>query len=207
MRMIVNLHPAPGTRDRLAVALNQLRTRAVRWTYDADGLAHAGGHSGALDYEPTDDLDDVGECADEDLAALEPLIDRERSVVVAGSDVHFVACAPQPVRFSYFMRRRSDFTHHGYLERYHDIHSAFGEATPGIEGYTQLHVDVDASARAAERLALGVCDFDSVSELHLTSLDSFVAALATSGFGAEALADEDLFVDRGRSWDYVQRRL
>ncbi len=207
MRMVINLQAAEGMEDRVAAALAELRTRAVRWTRDADGLGHAGGHSGALEYVVDGELDAVVESARGDLASLGTLIDRERCVIVVGTDVHFVACAPQPVRFSYFMRRRSDFTHDRYLASYHDIHSAFGVATPGIEGYTQLHVDLDASARAANRLALGICDFDSVSELHLASLDTFFAALATSEIGPEALADEERFVDRDHSWDYVYRRV
>ena len=44
------------------------------------------------------------------------------------------------------------------LERYGRVHSRFGLETRGIEGYSQFHVDLDASARACAEAALGPPD-------------------------------------------------
>ena len=47
--------------------------------------------------------------------------------------------------------------------------------TPGIEGYTQFHVDADTSRAAAHAAGLRVWRADSVSELHLASVDKCLA--------------------------------
>ena len=98
------------------------------------------------------------------VAAVDSHIDRSASVALDGVDFNFVECPPAPIRYQYLMRRRQDYSHADYLERYGDIHSKFGIATPGIEGYTQFHVDLDASATLADELGLGIADVDSVSE-------------------------------------------
>lgn len=64
---------------------------------------------------------------------------------------------------------------------------------------TQFHVDPAASASVARRLGLGSTVVDSVSELHLDSLESFFAGIGDGRLGAEAAADEELFVDRENS--------
>ena len=74
-------------------------------------------------------------------------------------------------------------------------------SAPGISGYVQLHVDLGASQLLAARAGLGVWGCDSVSELHLESQETFLRALAESGFGTEPVADEEIFVDRARSQD------
>ena len=99
------------------------------------------------------------------------------------------------------MRRNAEHTHESYLDYYRSKHSRFGLATPGIRGYVQLHVDPAASRRAAARAGIGVWGCDSVSELYLDSLESFVRELAESGFGSEPIADEERFVDRANSLD------
>ena len=71
----------------------------------------------------------------------------------------------------------------------------------GALGYVQLHVDPAASRRAAARAGLGVWGFDSVSELYLESQETFLRALAKSGFGKEPIEDEEVFVDRANSLD------
>jgi hypothetical protein len=137
------------------------------------------------------------------VAAVESHIDPSSSVALAGVDFNFVECPPAPIRYQYLMRRRQDYSHADYLERYGDIHSQFGIATPGIEGYTQFHVDLEASAALAKELGLGVADVDSVSELHLASMEKFFGAIADSDIGDAASADEELFVARADSAMYT----
>jgi len=137
-------------------------------------------------------LDGIGEC-------LEPVAHLDLSGVLVGAPQEIIPCALTPVRYQYFMRRRAGTSRVDYLDHYFHHHSQFGFATPGIEGYTQFHVDPAASALAAARLGLGAVVCDSVSELHLASLATFLGALAESGYGGDAIADEETFVDRESS--------
>jgi hypothetical protein len=132
-------------------------------------------------------------------ARLGPSAHLDLSTVVVGVPWEVVPCEPTPLRYQYLMRRRADHDRAAYLAHYGRHHSAFGRRTPGIAGYTQVHADPVASAGAAHRLGIGGWAVDSVSELHLRSLEEFFAAVATDGVGAEALADEERFVDRGAS--------
>ncbi len=133
---------------------------------------------------------------------LEEMAHPDLSTMLVGEDVAFLPADCAPVRYQYLMRRNASFDHDAYLKRYREIHSQFGMRVPGIVGYVQFHVDPHASQRLAERYGLGVWDVDSVSELHLESLDTFLAAVAESPVGAEAAADEEVFVDRANSYDF-----
>ena len=116
-----------------------------------------------------------------------------------------MACGQTPIRYQYLMRRNASFSHQSYLKRYRDVHSRFGIETPGISGYTQFHVDPEASRRVAGSAGFGVWAVDSVSELHLESVETFLAEVSQSAIGAEAMADEEVFVDRANSYDFVSR--
>ena len=118
---------------------------------------------------------------------------------LVGAPQEIIPCEPTAVRYLYLMRRRAHTTRAAYLDYYFHHHSRFGFATPNIRGYTQLHVDPVASAAAARRLGVGSTVVDSVSELHLESLSSFLAGVADGRLGAEAAADEERFVDRANS--------
>jgi EthD domain len=149
--------------------------------------------------------DSAGDHAEELFGGLGARIDdvahADISSLVVGRDAVFVAPPPTPVRYQYLMRRNASFTHATYLERYAKVHSRFGLVTPGHLGYVQLHVDPELSRRAAARAGLGGWACDSVSELHLESQEAFLSALSGSGVGREAIADEELFVDRASSLD------
>jgi hypothetical protein len=138
-------------------------------------------------------------------ARLGAALDADASTALVGAEHLIVGTTGAPVRYQYLMRRRADFTHSAYLTRYREIHAEFGVRTPGHLGYVQVHLDPEASARAARAAGLGVCDFDSVSELHLASLGEFVRAVAGASIGVEAVADEEQFVDRPRSFDLSSR--
>lgn len=135
-------------------------------------------------------------------------VDTERSMAIVGTDHVFIAPpeTPTPVRYQYLMHRRADFTHDAYLERYRTIHSSFGLRTPNLDGYVQLHVDLDASRRLGEATGLRAEPCDSMSELHLRSVEHFVEGIvAHPEVGAEATADEERFVDRPRSFGFAHR--
>ena len=129
-------------------------------------------------------------------------LDPATSTTLVGEEHVLIPSDRAPVRYQYLMRRRADFTHEAYLARYREVHAQFGLRTPGILGYVQVHVDPAASRRAADAAGFGICDVDSVSELHLASLGEFLRAVSASPIGAEAVADEERFVDRARSFDF-----
>ena len=86
---------------------------------------------------------------------LESRIHADSSAILVGENNVFVSCDPTPIRYQYCMRRRADFSPAAYLARYGEVHSAFGIKTRGIAGYTQFHVDAEASRQAAEASGFG----------------------------------------------------
>jgi len=215
VRALVHLAPRAGAGDRFSERVDalvaELRKRAAprglavnalrRLERDAFGkhtpfraaLEVSGGDSDVAVFR--DFFDDLG-------AQIADVAHPDLSTLLVGRDVVFVEPpARSPARYQYLMRRNASFSHESYLERYRTIHSRFGRITPGIQGYVQLHVDLEVSQQLAARAGLGVWGCDSVSELHLESQETFLRALAESGFGTEPIADEEIFVDRARSQD------
>jgi hypothetical protein len=130
---------------------------------------------------------------------LAEVIHTDLSGVLVGAPQAIIECAPTPLRYLYLMRRRAHTTRASYFDYYFHQHSRFGFATPNIAGYTQFHVDTAASQSVARQLGLGSTVVDSVSELHIDSLESFFAGIGDGRLGAEAAADETRFVDRENS--------
>jgi hypothetical protein len=139
--------------------------------------------------------------------SLGPLIDPARSMAIVGADRVFIEPPePTPVRYQFLMHRRSDFTHDDYLARYESIHSEFGIRTPNLDGYVQLHVDLDASRELGASTGLMAEPCDSMSELHLRSVEHFLEGItAHPEVGQEAMEDEERFVDRARSFGFAHR--
>lgn len=133
---------------------------------------------------------------------LEGLIQPDLSAIQIGLNKVFIPCDPAPVRYQYCMRRRHDFTNADYLKRYEEVHSQFGFNTPGIEGYSQFHIDQQVTQTSCLKAGFGISRVDSVSELHLESLEKFLATFADASDNGAA-QDEDLFVDRPNSVMWV----
>ncbi len=133
---------------------------------------------------------------------IDPFAHPDLCTALVGADFVFVGPGEAPLRYQSLMRRTARFDHAGSLERYREVHSRFGVETPGIEGYVQFHVDPSASREVALAAGLGCWNVDSVSELHLGSLERFLDEISRSEVGAEAIADEEVFVDRARSLDF-----
>jgi hypothetical protein len=121
---------------------------------------------------------------------------------LVGEEHIFIPSELAPIRYQYLMRRNAGFTHDAYLRRYREVHSQFGLRTPGIRGYVQFHIDPVASKKAARAAGVGIWVVDSVSELHLDSVEGFLKEVSQVSIGAEAIADEDKFVDRLNSLDF-----
>jgi EthD domain len=215
VRALSHLAPRAGAGDRfserVAALIEDLRKRAAprglavnalrRLERDAFGK-HTPFRAGLEIASGDSDVAVFGDLFDDLGARISDVAHPDLSTLLVGRDVVFVEPpARSPVRYQYLMRRNASFTHESYLERYSKIHSRFGRITPGIQGYVQLHVDLDVSQQLAARAGLGVWGCDSVSELHLESQETFLRALAESGFGTEPIADEEIFVDRARSQD------
>ncbi len=211
MKLLAHLAPAPGAEPELASRLSEV----------AGGLAARGAEAASLQRVTRDpfgpktpwqatlelrgDEDALLALAANLATRFARLVDAAASTALLGHEHVLIASERAPVRYQYLMRRRADFSHEAYLARYREVHAQFGLRTPGILGYVQLHVDPAASKRAAEASGFGVCDVDSVSELHLSSLGEFLRAVSTSPIGAEAVADEERFVDRARSFDFCSQ--
>lgn len=190
--------------DRLAGAEGSA-TAMVSRKREEDPLRFSGAPVRA--YDATIDLRLAGRNSADDLVAvvaglgkwIDESVHVDLSATLIGEDHVFVAGGPAPIRYQYLMRRRSDFTHAAYLERYAEVHSQFGMKTRGISSYVQFHVDPELSRKAAANAGFGIWAIDSVSELHLESMDEFLAAVASSTIAEESVADEELFVDRPNS--------
>jgi hypothetical protein len=150
------------------------------------------------------------------IAAIEGLGERiagiahvDLSAALVGVDHRIVPCESDPVRYQYAMRRRADLTHTRYSDYYLRVHSDFGRRQAGILGYTQFHVDPELARRAAAAAGVGLWAFDSIAELHLDALGSFLDAIAQMPEAERnaPMLDEENFVDRANSVSFVTRRV
>lgn len=140
-------------------------------------------------------------------AELRDLAFSDLSAALIGEDKAFLDNAPTPLRYQYLMRRRHDLSQVEYLKYYEEVHSQFGFETGGIEGYHQFHVDPVRSQRACEAAGFGTWEVSSVSELHIASMDDFLAAIGASDLGVRAAQDEERFVDRPNSVMFTSREI
>ncbi|MFT5202672.1 MAG: hypothetical protein ACI9C1_002066 [Candidatus Aldehydirespiratoraceae bacterium] len=199
-RALLHLVAADGA--DLVTALRDLPSGLVAMTrHPSCFMGEASPHAAAIEA-PIDYLGELMVVA----GGLAELIDAERSMAIVGADRVFIAPpeTASPVRYQYLMHRRDDFTHAEYLARYESIHSEFGLRTPNLAGYVQFHVDLEASAELATRTGCHAEPCDSMSELHLDSMEHFIeGVIAHPEVGAEAQADEERFVARDRSFGFT----
>jgi len=142
------------------------------------------------------------------VGSLRSWIEPSQSIALVGSEKVFLDGGPMPVRYQYLMRRRAETTHDRYIAYYRDHHSQFGIRTPGINGYVQVYVDEGASQSAARSAGLGTWHVDSVSELHMESVQQFLSGvMADPALGQAATADEERFVDRANSVMFTSKVL
>jgi len=182
---------------------------ATMWRVPGDPFGPAAPYAGALEVRGGE-----GSSAAALVAIADGLADRlgdgvhsDLCTALVGREHVFIAAERARVRYQYLMRRRAGFTHDSYLQRYREIHSRFGFATPGISGYVQLHVDPEATRAAARAAGFAGWGVDSVSELHMDSLERFLEEIARSTIGADAMADEEVFVDRPYSLAFCSQVL
>lgn len=213
MKLLAHLVPRLGAEGAARARLAQLGREiascapevvasvATMWRLPGDPFGPATPYAGTLEVRGGE-----GASAGALVAVADGLADRfgddlhaDLCTALVGRDCVFIAAERAPVRYQYLMRRRDGFTHESYLKRYREVHSRFGFATPGIRGYVQFHVDPDATRAAARAAGFAGWEVDSVSELHMDSLEHFLEEIAGSTIGADATADEEVFVDRPHS--------
>ena len=151
-----------------------------------------------IEVEGPDPSDQFEVLAREARSRLGDWLEPELCVAQVGVKKVFRDCAPTPLRYQYCMMRRDDFTPEAYLRYYGEEHSKFGLKMEGIEGYAQIHLDPEATARAIDASGLCFRRFNSVSILNLGSVEALIEAgrsNSASGFAE----DEEKFVDRARS--------
>ena len=112
-----------------------------------------------------------------------------------------------PVRFIYLMRHKAGQDTQAFQKHWGGPHAEFGRQTKGINGYDQLHVDRAAARAAALAAGFGVHAIDGVPELHMETLQDFVAAAVGSESGNAAIEDEKSFVDARNSVGFVCREV
>lgn len=136
------------------------------------------------------------------LAPLCELLDARQSCVLSGYHRVFRQTGPKALRYHYLMQRRADFSRADYLDYYAHQHYRFGIETPGVD-YYQTYICPESSAALAALLGIEAVTADSVSELHLDDIDVFLASGVMEQLGPRAVADEETFVDRGRSTSFT----
>jgi hypothetical protein len=202
-----------GRHKAKAALSERLRGEVARLRAEKEGGVEAVNFLTALDNDPLGKRNNYaatieirGESVDAVSAPLEgfserigSLVHADLSTALVGDDHAFIECEPALVRYQYLMRRNAEFDHEAYTKRYREIHSQFGVKTPGILSYVQFYVDPVASRSLAQAAGLGVWGVDSVSELHLTSIEDFIDAVVKDDSGAGAQTDEENFVDRRTS--------
>lgn len=133
---------------------------------------------------------------------LDAFIHADLSALLVGIERVFVPSDPTPIRFQYLMRRRADFSHEDYIERYAGVHAKIGMKLNVSKGYVQFHADPELSRMAAAGAGFGIWAIDSVAELHILSMDDFLEAASREG-SEEAGEDEEHFVDRPNSVMFI----
>lgn len=196
--------------SRLGEALSGPAGVAVFHRIEDDPFASAPTHlrsfEGTLELR-SDDPATLHSAVDGFAIRVEDRVHTDLSVALFGTDDSVVPCNRTRYRYQYVMRRRRDKTHAEYLDHYTKVHAEFGRITPGIEGYTQFHVDPEAARAAAAAAGFGGWKADSISELHLQSVQGFLDAIARWDRNGEAQSDEENFVDRMNSVMFTSEEL
>ena len=138
-------------------------------------------------------FDQLSACVDGVGARLGSMIERERSLAVAGTDV-VILDGGGPVQLFYCMRRSSDTTHEAFCEFWAQQHTKIATTTPGLTGYRQLHADLDASRRAADAAGLRQSEINGVALEWFRAMEGFVSAVGgPAEFTTAAKASEEQF--------------
>jgi hypothetical protein len=142
------------------------------------------------------------------LAAAEDLgkgladgVDRSRSIALVGTD-HVMLSGSGPAVLIYGLRRLPALTLPAFHAYWVNTHAEFGRRALAGQGYRQVHADPASSAALAAAVGLDLSDLDGAVISASSSWDTYWQRReneAARKTGAEALADEDNFIDHSRS--------
>jgi len=128
-------------------------------------------------------------------------VDRSRSLALVGTD-YVMLPGPGPAVLIYALRRLPALTLPAFQDYWISTHAEFGRRALAGQGYRQIHADPKASAELAGTVGVELSDLDGAVVSESSSWDAYWQRRATEPArktGAEALADEDNFIDHTRS--------
>jgi hypothetical protein len=166
------------------------------------GLANGvmlGGFSAVLELScpAPGGLDGLAASVDGIAGRLGPMIDRERSRAVAGTDV-VILDGGGPLQLFYCMRRSDDTTHEAFCEFWAQQHTKIATTTPGLTGYRQLHADLECSRVASDAAGVPRDEINGVALEWFRAMEGFVSAVGgPAEFTTAAKASEEQFNDLG----------
>lgn len=120
---------------------------------------------------------------------------------------HSVLPGYDAIRLFFGFQRPAHQTREACHDYWLNVHADFGRRLIPPYSYHQLHVQADATARAAEITGLPASVLDGVAEVYFPDIPAFVAQLSRPDVASEALEDERNFIDHARStfWIYDMR--
>jgi hypothetical protein len=136
-------------------------------------------------------------------------VDRSRSIAMVGAD-HVMLPGPGPAVLIYALRRLPELSLPAFHEYWISTHAEFGRRALAGQGYRQVHAHPKRSAELAGVVGVDLCDLDGAVISESASWDAYWQRRASDEArktGAEALADEDNFIDHTRSMSmrYTER--
>jgi hypothetical protein len=156
-----------------------------------------GGFTAVLEVScaAADGYDELTGSVDGIAGRLGPLVERERSFAVAGTDV-VILDGGGPVQLFYCMRRSGDTSHDAFCEFWAQQHTKIATTTPGLTGYRQLHADLERSRAASAAAGVPYTEIDGVALEWFRSMEGFVSAVGgPAEFTTAAKASEQQFND------------
>jgi hypothetical protein len=156
------------------------------------------------DLEPFDVMIDAWRVGEEEpaidgltssLQELTPLIDRERSSVLAGRQLRFFR-GSGPIALEFLLARRPDLSFDEFVSYWRDKHTRL--SSPRLAGYSQCYVDAVRARELAEQLGLPASRFDGLSEPQYDDLAHFETTSRTSAVAQIAADDEREFLDHSK---------
>ncbi|MCU1458399.1 MAG: hypothetical protein JWL73_2491 [Actinomycetia bacterium] len=115
--------------------------------------------------------------------ALAGAVDPGSSTIAVGDDVLFFG-SPGSIRIFYAVERAPDLTFEAFVTVWRDEHIKYVTDTDRAS-YTQVHVDVEASARSARAAGLATNSYDGIALPTFASDERLLAAVTVNHDPAE----------------------
>lgn len=143
-------------------------------------------------------IDELVTAVEEVPGRLQEWADPKTSAVVVGTE-HVIVAGDEPFVLLYPLRRLPRLTHEEFTDYWLNTHADVARKVPDVQGYRQFHADPQTTAKAAQRLGVGLGDFDGVAEAYHSNLQTFNRIMSRPEVAEAAVADEKNFIDHDRS--------